>query len=120
MDIIQVISAALNGPNGLKVPAVYGWYNDKLNKTHITFLEFDNLENEYFDDSENAEEHYIQVDLWTFNASDKKIIKDIKRLLKQSRFLYEDGADLLEPQTDGRTLYHYATRWLYVEEIKNN
>lgn len=114
MKLIKLISSTLES---LKMPVSYGWYDKDLNTAHITFLEFDNLENEYYDDENESEEHYIQVDLWTKELDDKNIVKSIKQLLKEKNFMYEDGADLVETLNDGSQLYHFVTRWLYEEEL---
>lgn len=115
MDIIELVAESLES---LEIDVIYGWYDENLKDTHITYLEFDNLEGEFADDESTTEEHYITVDLWTKNSSEVTTLKkEIKRLLKLSGFFYQDGADQTEPQTDGSILYHITSRWLYEENL---
>lgn len=116
MDIISLVSSILEP---LEVPTIYGWYDENLKQTHITFLEFDNLESEFADDEATQEEHYIQVDLWTFDVEESQSIKaQIKELMKENDCLYQGGQDLPEPQSDGSCLFHIATRWLITESLE--
>lgn len=116
MDIIELVSTALES---LNVITIYGWYDDSLNKTHITFLEFDSFENDYADDEAEIEEHYITVDSWTKDVIESQSLKkQIKMLMKQNDFKYQDGADQTEVLEDGSILYHVTTRWLMVENLE--
>lgn len=115
MDIIELVAEALEP---LGIDTLYGWYDKNLNDTHITYLEFDNSEGEFADDEATVEEHYITVDLWTKDSSEvTELKKEIKRLLKLGGFFYQDGAEQTETETDGSTLYHITSRWLYEENL---
>ncbi|WP_315112909.1 hypothetical protein [Clostridium intestinale] len=115
MDIIELVAEALEP---LGIDTLYGWYDKNLNDTHITYLEFDNSNDNFADDEATTEEHYITVDLWTKNSSEVTTLKkEIKRLLKLGGFFYQDGVDQTEAQTDGSVLYHITTRWLYEENL---
>lgn len=116
MNLIALVSSTLKS---LNIITIYGWYDENLKKTHITFLEFNNLDNEYADDKNTTEEHYITVDLWTFDVDEsQQIKKQIKKLMKENDFLYQDGATQPQPQSDGSILYHVTTRWLIIEGIE--
>lgn len=116
MDLITLVSSALEP---LGITTIYGWYDENLKKTHITFLEYDNLDGEYADDASTTEEHYITVDLWTFDADESQNInRQIKRILKANDFMYQDGTTQTETQSDGSTLYHATTRWLIIENLE--
>lgn len=115
MDILESVSSAL-AP--LNVIVAYGWYDESLNATHITFLEFDNVDGDYADDEATSTEHYMQVDIWTKDIVESQTLKkQVKTLLKSNGFLYQEGQDLSEPQNDGDVLWHIATRWILQEDI---
>jgi hypothetical protein len=112
LNILDLVSTSLES---LNIITVYGWYDESLNDTHITFLEFNNLEDEFADDEALTEEHYITVDLWTKDIEESQNLKkQIKELLKKSNFIYQDGADQFESDTG---LYHITTRWLIIENL---
>lgn len=112
MNILEKVDTALSF---LDIPKIYGWYDESLNSTHITFLEFDNQEDEFSDDEATTEEHYIQVDLWTKDITESQTLKgQIKQVLKQNGFIYQDGQDQFENDTG---LWHIATRWLIIEDL---
>lgn len=114
MDILKLVNAALAT---LGIIVVYGWYDENL-ATHITFLEFDNLQSDYSDDEAETEEHYIQVDIWTKDVAESQTLKKhVKTLMKNAGFFYEDGADLVETKEDGTQLWHIAQRFLIIENL---
>lgn len=116
MDILALVSSSLEI---LNIPVIYGWYDENLHQAHITFLEFDNLQGEFADDYATEEQHFITVDLWTFDVDESQALKkQIKELMKANDFLYQDGADQVEPQSDGSALYHITTRWLIAENLE--
>lgn len=111
MNILDLVSNALQN---LNIPVVYGWFDAEL-QTHITFLEFDNLEDEFADDAPTTEEHYIQVDIWTKDTIESQTFKkQVKDLMKNNNFIYQDGQDQFEFD---KQLWHIATRWLLIENI---
>lgn len=116
MDILELVTTALKP---IEVTVVYGWFDENLNDTHITFLEFDNKDDDYGDDEATSTEHYVQVDIWTKDVAESQTLKkQVKALLKSNSFLYQDGQDSNETQSDGSILQHIATRWLIVEDLK--
>lgn len=113
MEFIELVSTSLEP---LNIPVIYGWFDKNINSTHITFIEFDNVEGEYCDDEATTEEHWIQIDVWTKNVEEAQTLKrSIKKLLKDSNFNYQDGADQFEADTE---IWHISTRWLYVENLE--
>ena len=42
-----------------------GWYNQDINDTHITFCYMSDTDTQHSDDTNEAEEYYIQVDVWS-------------------------------------------------------
>lgn len=113
MDILELVTTALAS---LNIPIIYGWYDSSLDTTHITFLEYDNLKDEFADDEATTEEHYIQVDIWTKDIEEAQILKkQVKQLLKADGFFYQDGQDQYENDTE---LWHIAQRFLIIEDLE--
>jgi len=112
VDILELVTSALTS---LNIKCIYGWYDESLNSTHITFLEFDNEDSDYSDDEAITEEHWIQVDIWTKDTEEAQILKkQVKELLKSNSFNYQNGADQFEIDTK---LWHIAQRFLYIEDL---
>ena len=64
-----------------------GWYNQDINDTHITFYYITDTDANHSDDKNEAEEYYIQVDIWS--EEDCFLLKrKIKKLLKKAGFTY--------------------------------
>lgn len=42
-----------------------GWYNQDINDTHITFYFMSDEEIDFSEDTNENEEYYIQVDIWS-------------------------------------------------------
>lgn len=79
-----------------------GWYNQDINDTHITFYYITDTDANHSDDKNEAEEYYIQVDIWS--EEDCFLLKrKIKKLLKKAGFTYFAGNDDYEQDTK---IYH--------------
>lgn len=87
-----------------------GWYNQDINDTHITFCYMSDTDTQHSDDTNEAEEYYIQVDVW--DREDCFLLKrKVKKLLKNAGFTYFAGNDDYEQDTK---LYHKAARFYFV------
>ncbi|MPQ45202.1 hypothetical protein [Clostridium tarantellae] len=91
----------------LKVPVLYGWYDESLNKTHITFFTFSEIPEDYSDDEYESIENYIQVDIWS-KENVEGLKRKVKKAMKNKDFIYIDGRDQFEIDTK---LYHKALRF---------
>lgn len=111
-DIIELVSSALDP---LNVLVIEGWYDNELNKTHITVHEFLDQEDEFEDDEASQIIHNIQVDIWSKDSLESyNLKKSVKNLLKSNDFSYSQGEDFYE--TDAK-IYHKGMRFTYVEYI---
>lgn len=111
-DIIKIVSNALSN---LDVPTFEGWYDEEINKTHITFFEYLEAPEDFLDDEEVSIEHNVQVDIWTKDSLEGLELKNkVKRLLKHNGFLLEDSNDQYETDTG---IYHKAMRFNYSEDL---
>lgn len=113
MDMLALISSILAS---LNIPIVAGWYDANIGQTHITFLEFDNEEDDFSDDEAETEVHYIQFDIWTLDVDEAQSLKkQVKKLLKQNGFVFQNGVDQFESDTK---LWHIAQRFIYLESLE--
>lgn len=98
----------------LGVPVLYGWYDESLNKTHITFFTFSEIPEDYSDDDYENLESYIQIDIWS-RENVESLKRQVKKAMKNKDFRYTDGRDQFETDTK---LYHKALRF-YISDIEN-
>ena len=111
-DIITVVSKALESTN---VPVFEGWYDEELNKTHITIHEYFDEDDEYEDDEPSCINHNIQVDIWSKDSLEAdKLKKQVRKILIENGFRRTDGQNFYERKTK---IYHKAMRFTYNEFI---
>lgn len=107
LDLTAYIAEVI-GITGIHVEE--GWYNQNIMETHITFYYMTDTDTEHADDQNEAEEYYIQVDIWS--RDDCFLLKrKVKKLLKKAGFTYVAGNDDYEQDTQ---IYHKAARFYYV------
>lgn len=107
MDLTAYIAEVI-GITGVHVEE--GWYNQDINDTHITFCYMSDTDTQHSDDTNEAEEYYIQADVWS--REDCFLLKrKVKKLLKNAGFTYFAGNDDYEQDTK---LYHKAARFYFV------
>jgi hypothetical protein len=109
-DIITLVSNTLEP---LSIPVIEGWYDEELNKTHITVHEYLDQEYDFEDDEASCINHNIQVDIWSKDSLEAyKLKKEVRKLLKKSDFLVQQGQDFYETDTK---IYHKAMKFTYTE-----
>lgn len=59
-----------------------GWYNQDINDTHITFYFMSDEDIDFSEDTNENEEYYIQVDIWS-KEDCFRLKKKVKKLLKK-------------------------------------
>lgn len=112
LDIIALVSSPLSS---LNIDVIEGWYDNELNKTHITVHEYLDQEDDFQDDDASTLEHNIQVDVWSMDSLEAYTLKKkVKKLLKDNGFKYESGQDFYEVDTK---IYHKALRFTYLEQL---
>lgn len=99
----------------LEYPVLYGWYDESLNKTHITFFQYNELPNDYSEDTNEVLEHYYQIDIWS-KTNTEKLKKGVKKAMKKAGFRFTDGSDQFETDTK---IYHKAMRF-FIAEIEGD
>lgn len=115
MDIIEKIDTQLGTLlDDLDIEYFYGWYDEDINNTHVTFTVISDEEDNFADDDAESINYLMQVDIWSKeNMEDLK--KEIKKCMKSiDNCTYNDGADLYEIDTK---IYHKALRFYITEEV---
>ncbi|MDT8717605.1 hypothetical protein IAI10_13110 [Clostridium sp. 19966] len=111
MDNIELIDTALS--NALdSIPVRYGWYDENINETHVTFILLNEDVEGYSDDEDEITGTEFQVDIWSRdNVEDLK--KQIKKALKAIDCTFLQGQDQYEEDTK---IYHKALRFFILNE----
>lgn len=115
MDIIEKIDTVLtNTLEPLSIPSFYGWYDEEIDKTHVTFTLISDNEDDYADDEAESINYLVQVDIWS-----KENMEDLKKTIKAAmktldNCTYSDGADLYENDVK---IYHKALRFNVLEVV---
>ena len=109
LDLTAFIAEVI-GITGVHVEE--GWYNQDINETHITFYFMSDEEIDFSEDTNENEEYYIQVDIWS-KEDCFKLKKKVKKLLKKAGFTYFAGNDQYETDT---MIYHKAARFYFFNE----
>lgn len=113
MDVIEVISQALEDISSRGICVVQGWYDKNIKDTHITFCELNDRINNTSDDKEEDIEHVIQIDIWS-RKDELKLKKEVKKLMLDNDFGYLEGQNFFEIDTK---IHHKALRFNYLEEV---
>lgn len=98
------------------IHAEEGWYNQDIGVTHITFYFMGDEDIGFSEDSNESEEYYIQVDIWSKEEC-SLLKKKIKKLLKKAGFTYFAGNDQYEK---GTGIYHKAARFYFVMDVEGD
>lgn len=91
-----------------------GWYNQDINDTHITFYFMSDEDIDFSEDTNENEEYYIQVDIWS-KEDCFKLKKKVKKLLKKAGFTYFTGNDQYEVETG---IYHKTARFYFSMNVE--
>lgn len=111
-DIIVLVTQTLEPTN---VPVFEGWYDEELNKTHITVHEYLDQDGDYEDDEASCIEHSIQVDIWSKDSLEAyKLKRQVRKLMIENDFIKNDGQDFYEKETK---IYHKGIRFTYTEYL---
>lgn len=94
------------------IPVFYGWYDNSIQNTHITFFSYSDNDTGFEDDESTAIDLYYQIDLWSYENIEE-LKKNVKNALKNIGFNYIAGNDDFEAKNDKR-LYHKAMKF-YIE-----
>lgn len=111
-DIIALVNQTLETTN---VKVFEGWYDEELNKTHITVHEYLDQDINYEDDEASCINHNLQIDIWSKNSLEAyKLKRQVIKLMIENDFRKTDGQDFYEVKTK---IYHKAIRFTYNEFI---
>lgn len=111
-DIIGLVTQTLEPTN---VEVFEGWYDEELNKTHITVHEYLDQDGNYEDDKASCINHNVQIDIWSKNSLEAyKLKRQIRNLMIENDFRKTDSQDFYEVKTK---IYHKAMRFTYTEYL---
>ena len=114
MDIIEIIDTALsNVLTTLNIDSFYGWYDEDINETHVTFIQLNDTDVDYSDGDAESTEYYVQVDIWS-KENLESLKKVIKSAMKGIDSTYSGGQDFYEKDTK---IFHKALRFYIQEEV---
>lgn len=115
MDIIEKIDNILSKVvEPLGIASFYGWYDENIGDTHVTFILLNDTDGDFSDDEAETNTQLVQVDIWS-----KENMEDLKKFIKNAmksidNCCYSDGADLYEKDVQ---IYHKALRFSIVMEV---
>ena len=114
MDLIQIINEKLGTVLNDKIELFYGWYDENINKPHVTFTFIEDRETDFSDDEAESISTEFQIDIWISeddiqDYNIEELTKEIKKAIKTlDRCTYKYGANLYEKDTK---IYHKALRF---------
>lgn len=114
MDIIKKAAEALAELTNEGIIIQQGWYDENINKLHITLWDLGDYDGsgKYSDDEQEIEIASIQVNIWS-DKDQIKLKKRVKRLMEKADFYYMGSNDNVETNTK---IFMNAARFMAVEE----
>lgn len=82
--------------------------------TYIRWIFIDTKGALFAGNNNMADLFYIQIDIFS-TSNYEKLSKEIKKVLKEKRYLIYDEKDLVEELSDNTLLYHKALRFKYMK-----
>lgn len=89
--------------SSLGIPVAYMEYKGEAD-SYIMFQVYNEQDAEFYDDENQAEIFYIEVNYYFDNPADFGKAKEIKRLMKQAGFIFDGAKDLYDDGTYGKNL----------------
>lgn len=108
MNVNELIENTLKP---LNIPIKHHIYVGK-ETTYVTFFEYLEKGEDYYDDTEKSTGHYIQIDLWSKEELES-IKKDTVNLLIKNGFVKKNIYDFYELDTK---IFHKCLRFFYYTE----
>ncbi|MGL5712581.1 MAG: hypothetical protein ACRCXT_00305 [Paraclostridium sp.] len=95
----------------LNIPVLYIEIKNRKDK-YVIFSIYNEKDSMFCNDTNLAEKYYITMNYWYNNPNDIGIYKEIKKLMKENGFIYDNGSDL---KKDGE--YYGKTMDFIYEEL---
>lgn len=112
MDIVKKALDALAVLEDENIAVQQGWYDEDVNKLHVTVWNLGDYGGEHSDDEEEVEISAVQVCIWS-HKDQIRLKKRIKRLMKAAGFVFTGANDNLETDTK---IFMNAARFMAAEE----
>lgn len=77
----------------LNIPIVYQEISNKQDK-YVIFNIYNEKDSMFYDDTNLCEKYYITLNYWFNNPNDIGIYKQIKKLMKENGFIFDNCTDL--------------------------
>lgn len=114
MDIVAMAAEALKPVSDSGIIVQQGWYDESIQKLHITLWNMGDYDGGHSDDEIEIEVASIQVNIWS--KQDQISLKNkIKRLMAKAGFYYMGGNDKLETDTK---IFINAMRFMAAQEAE--
>lgn len=114
MDIIALAAKALKPVSDDGITVKQGWYEEEMQKLHVTLWSLGDYDGEHADDGTEVEVASIQVNIWS-GEDQISLKKRIKKLMKKAGFYYMGSNDDLETDTK---VFINAMRFIYAQEAE--
>lgn len=112
VDIIALASEALKPVSDNGITVRQGWYDEEIQKLHVTLWSLGDYEGAHADDGVDVDVASVQVNIWS--GRDQISLKNrIRKLMKEAGFYYIGGNDELETDTK---VFINAMRFMYAQE----
>ena len=112
VDIIALAAEALKPVSDDGITVKQGWYDEKMQKLHVTLWSMGDYDGAHADDDTEVEVASIQVNIWS-GEDQISLKKRIKKLMKKAGFYYMGSNDELETDTK---VFINAMRFMYAQE----
>lgn len=116
MDIVADAARALKELSDEGIPVIQGWYDDSLNRLHITLWNLGEYDGGHSDDAPEIECASVQVNIWS-HEDQIELKKRVKRLMLKAGFYFMEANDQLETDTK---IYTNGMRFLAAREIDDD
>lgn len=94
----------------LDIPVAFGWFNQDVKTTHLSFLKLTEKPIFFNDNDFEYTNDIYQFDLWAIEENPYKYVAPLKALLKTNGFKFIETQQLPEKETG---VYHIAIRYRY-------
>lgn len=101
-NLIELLKA------NLPMPVSFGWFNEEIKGTHLTFCLLNEKPETYDDNEYNYLNQTYQFDIWAQSEDPYKYVPKLRKLLKSNDFKYIAMQGFNEKENN---IFHLALRF---------